>query len=819
LPDWRNNPDAQMPMMQLQAGVAASQDQAMPAVPSAPGGQQNAEPGVNVWNYLWIIRKRFWVVVLMVLLSGVMAAIYLWVRKPVYVASAQVLVQPQNMSQWASTMIQPWQQPSWRQYSQQTHIQILKGRVVMEKVVRKLKLIDRFAGRLGPEQRKMVSEGLEDVIPVGLLENMDDRQGEESVIQDVAEKLSAAIVVTPVKDSFVLIVSCGAGDAQLAADIVNEVVQGYSEYDVELRQQGIQQVLEWLRKQKEVYETKMADTRKKLIQAHAQLDIEAIVTDTGGGGGESGELSPERSVSVLAERMITLNREVVAMEMATKRKRDIMETLQKWVASKESILTLPPSLGGATDQLEQIVAQIQLMEAKRTAEMNQYGPKHPDVVAMSNNIAAMEEEARKELEIAFLKAKADYEMSSRQLRGLSDMLQQEKTRARNLAQARLDVDMISREADSDQKLFETLLSSLKQTDLVGDLQNSNIKILALALVPNRPKQEGIFRVIGFLMFLGMGLGVGLAFLLDAIDNSVRDMDDVERYIGLPVIGFVGNIRESLPTGTPPDQERVPMLADPSSHSMSGEYLRSIRTNVVFSAAGEKKVLLMTSSLPGEGKSTLVSNLAVMLAYAGKKVVLIDADMRRPILHRIFDMDKEPGLSNVLVGAATIDEVLKDSTVPGLEVVGAGPIPPNQAELLQSDAMNELIEILRDRYDFVLFDTPPVCSVTDSVVLSLKVDGTLLVVRAGKTSRYALRTAARCLRTVNAPIMGVLMNGFSLEPSAYYYGKYGGYAYGYGYYYYHYYYRNRDDKKTGGSKGDKSGKPTEPQEPQNTQEKA
>jgi len=334
-----------------------------------------------------------------------------------------------------------------------------------------------------------------------------------------------------------------------------------------------------------------------------------------------------------------------------------------------------------------------------------------------------------------------------------------------------------------------MTKKLEETRINEAGQSGNVRILDKAIAPSFPvtPNKKLNLMLGLL--IGLGLGIGLTFLVEYFDNTVKSVEDVER-LGFNLMGAIPKIEqdklqkkieskwESLEFNEGREIEsRLVTHFDPKSPI--SEAYRTLRTNLQFTKIADSlKTILVTSSGPKEGKSTTVANLAITLAQLGSKVLLVDTDLRRPVIHSIFGMEKDNGLTNYMMDSVPYNQVVKKSFLENLNIITCGVLPPNPSELLGSFKMEELITKLKSNYDIILFDSPPVIAVTDAAVLSTKVDSTFLVISSGKTNRDAIIRAKSLLENVNTHIVGALLNNVNVE------GTYGSSYY---YYYYHYYY--------------------------------
>src|SRR5258706_14057127 len=330
---------------------------------------------------------------------------------------------------------------------------------------------------------------------------------------------------------------------------------------------------------------------------------------------------------------------------------------------------------------------------------------------------------------------------------------------------------------------------MKEAGINAGLRSNSFRIVDSARVPTAPSEPNIPRNLSFAFALALTTGVGLAFLLESLDNTVRTTEQAQNISQLPSLGLIpmGSRAEatkgSRRLAIAPSREAVELITQVKPQSQMAEAYRALRTSLLLtSLGGPPKVILITSALPQEGKTTTSINTAIVLAQKGTRVLLIDADLRRPSIHKTLGMGPKTGLSNVLTGNATLQQaVVRSSILPTLLVLTAGTPPPNPAELLASSNMRDILAELREQYDHIIVDTPPTLSVTDAVVMSTRADAVVLVIRSGQTTKQALRRARDLLMQVNARVAGVLLNAVDLtSPDYYYYYEYQG-KYGHRYY--------------------------------------
>jgi capsular exopolysaccharide synthesis family protein len=339
--------------------------------------------------------------------------------------------------------------------------------------------------------------------------------------------------------------------------------------------------------------------------------------------------------------------------------------------------------------------------------------------------------------------------------------------------------------DANRTLYEGLLQKLKEAGVAAGLRSSNVRIVDSARVPTSPAVPNITRNLAMSLLGGLLAGIILALLLEALDNTVRTSEEAQQITSLPSLGFIPH--SNLLDGSSYSQSIRGALSRTSTSNTSvlvaqmcprseiAESFRSLRTSILLSSAAKRtRVIMFTSSLPQEGKTTTCVNIATVLAQRGGKVLLVDADLRRPGIHRAFGLPNSVGLSNVLAGLDSFENVVQSYPLqPNLFILPTGPIPPQPAELLGSEQMQELLRKFSLSYDQVILDTPPVNLVTDAAVLSPLMDAVFLVVRSGKTLKHALRHAQKQLQQIKAPLTGIVVNDTQLNSIDYHYRYYHG----------------------------------------------
>jgi capsular exopolysaccharide synthesis family protein len=418
----------------------------------------------------------------------------------------------------------------------------------------------------------------------------------------------------------------------------------------------------------------------------------------------------------------------------------------------------------ANEYIQKLKADLADLQRQQAQLAQRYDVRHPEMIKARGAIESADAKLKGELAKVVDSVKNEYQAALSQEQSLQQALNSQKTEALSQNRKGIEYGVLLREVDSNKQIYESLMQKTKETGISSDLRASNIRIVDPAEVPRGPISPNIQRDVMVSFATSVVLAVGLAFLFERFDNRIRTPQEMKAHVGIPFLGLV-------PTTAKQKGSPNPLVSNGAPASFI-EALKTVRTNVLFSSAEDGlRTLVVTSAGPGEGKSIIAANLAVSLAQAGQRVLLVDADMRRPRVHEIFDIAQEPGLSNVLTAHVKIAETIHKTGTPGLWVLSSGHIPPNPAELLGSRRFLDLIASLEDHFDWMIIDTPPVLAVTDSTIAANEATGVLFVVGADKTTRHAARAAIEQLDAAKGHLVGAVLNNAPIDRHPYYYQGY------------------------------------------------
>jgi succinoglycan biosynthesis transport protein ExoP len=534
-------------------------------------------------------------------------------------------------------------------------------------------------------------------------------------------------------------------DPVFATTVVNELARQYIQQSLELRFNASKDASEWLGEQ-------LADQRKK-VEA-SELALQRFRED-------NDAVSLDDRQNIVVQKLVDLNGAVTTAKNERITKEAAYNRLRAIAADRGAIDTFPAILSNAyVQQLKSELAELQHKEAELSETL---GDRHPDLVKARSAVAAAQTKLNTEIDNVVESVHNEYLTALAREQDLVAALNAQKEEA--LAQNRKAIayGALQRDAASNRQIFETLLQRTKETGLSGELRATNIRIVDAAEVPRSPAGPNTRTDLLLAILVGAVLAIGVAFGLEYLDNRIKSADEITGYLRLPCLGLVPAAAEKGALRTAP-------LINNGVRPHFSEAFRTIRTNVLFSSVSDgSRTIVVTSTGPGEGKTVVSSNLALALSQANQRVLLIDADMRRPQVHAYFSHPQEPGLSNFIVGNSEADDAIRPSGIPGLWLLPSGLVPPNPAELLGTARFRDFLGTLKDRFDWIIIDSPPVMAVTDACVLAHSAHGVLFVVGAEMTSRKAARGALKQLALAQAGLMGAILNRVDADHQGHYYG--------------------------------------------------
>jgi len=486
-------------------------------------------------------------------------------------------------------------------------------------------------------------------------------------------------------------------------------------------------------------------------------------------------LTADASGNLEAARLATLSGQLLQAENERKLVQAQLESARK----EQDPFSIPDV--NASARVDKLRDRISALKEKRDALLTVYTSEWPDVKKIDAQLKGLEAELAKAPPEILTSIQRRYEAAVSRENLLRRSYDQQKGTTTQQTRDQIDLIALTRGLETDQQYLNTLLQRQRELQVASGDRSNDVNIATYSRLPKEPIGPQRLRNIFIAFLLSLCAGIGLAFLLDFLDDTVKTVDDIDRYLHLPALALIpagrdrgrliGSIGKPAPSGPPSDATALAMIRD--ARSPIAESYRHLRTSLLLSSAGQPpKTILVTSSQPSEGKTTTTINTAFMLAQTGVEVLVVDCDLRRPRLHAHFDAPNNKGLTNWLSGETDIDSLTQTlPNQPNLKFLTSGPVPPNPAELLGSDEMRRLLGILGERFTHIVIDSPPAISFTDASILSTMVDGVVLVVHSGRSSRAVVRRAKQQLLDVGAHIFGVVLNNVKLETQDYYYSGY------------------------------------------------
>jgi len=544
---------------------------------------------------------------------------------------------------------------------------------------------------------------------------------------------------------------------ELARNIVNKIIQIYKDRNREERAEEASQALMFIENQLKV-------TKKALGASETDLNKYKEI---------NGVMLLDAEATGLIENLAKFEVELSQVRLQL----HLYQQLYSTILANSGTINLP-NFSKENTVLANLVLELVTLESERKNLLADFTEKHPQIIAISQKIIKVRNSIKDII-------KSTVSQYNQREASLLEIIEKYNNKIKELPEKERELAELKRNATVAAETYTFLLQKLEEARIAKASTISNVRIIDKAVVPLIPISPNIRLNLLLGLLAGILLSIGVSFFLEFIDDSLKTVDEVERSIHHPIYGIIPRIPETNLNADGTRSVSANLVTHYSPKSPISEAFRTLRTNIHFADPDQKlRTLLVTSAGPSEGKSTIVSNLAITIANSGRKTLIVDCDLRKPNLHNIFDIDRDPGLTSALSGAMTWQEVIKHSKTENLDIITSGPIPPNPTEIIDSQTMKSHLEIFKKEYNIVLFDSPPIVAVTDAAILSSYTNGVLLVVELGRSRSTSVNRGIDLLEKVSANLLGLVTNNIS-----------SGYRYDYGYYYY-YYYSSDGEKKRG-----------------------
>ena len=747
------------------------------------------EETASILDYWRVLRKRRWTVIAFLALIVVTVMIGTLKQRPVYRATAVLQIDrdaPNVLSfQEFVAEVAPYDDSYL-----ETAFQVLQSRTLARRVIEKLGLdqspefAEVIAGKPSWVKQLWQESGLDSFTSAAEDPGLDPKDS------DMIEAFQDRLTVTPVRNSALVEVGFESYEPELAARTINALAANFIDQNLESKWDATQKASDWLSQQLVGLKARL-ETSEEELQRYAK---------------NNSILFLDERQSMASEKLRQLQEE------ATRAEADLIQKESLYNQVRGGDLSSVPGI--LEHKLYQDLS-VRLADLRREYSelLATFTPEYPRVKRLKSQVDELENAVQRERGSFAKRVEDDYRAAVNRKRLLDEAVTQQTQEFNLMGEKSIQYNILRRESETNKQLYDGLLQRMKEASLSAGLTASNIRVVDQADVPVEPASPRPLINLMLALMLGLGMGVGMAFIQEYLDNTLKTPEDVQRFLNLPALGVIPaatangkgklpygygygygsgaqkSLQEASSTDNGGKAHHSELVAAQGNTPLSEAY-RSLRTSVLLSTSGRPpRIILVTSGHPGEGKTTTVVNLSTALTQLGSRVLTVDSDMRRPRVGSLLKLPSSPaGLSTLLTGQFTLDEVVMETQIPNLFAIPCGPIPPNPSELLASESMQRFIEEASQKFDYVVLDSPPVLHVTDARILAPQVEVVVLVAHGGVTPHEAVKHARDHLRQANANLIGLVLNNvdFSSVGYDYYYRYnrkgygYGGYGYGSGY---------------------------------------
>jgi capsular exopolysaccharide synthesis family protein len=716
-------------------------------------------------SYWRILQKRIWTVAAIVVLSFTVVLIFTVKEIPVYRASGTLEIEQENPNIISVQSLFQLQNVSddylWTQYK------ILESDKLARQVIDSLHL-DQVA-EFNPPKQSWFSRSTVNAAPRVAPVEVPDANREQAVLRSFRSRLA----IEPVRRSRLVQLTFDSQNPKLASEVVASMADNYIQDNLQKHWDATQKASEWLTQQLDGLKIKLEKSEDEL-QQYAQANNLLFLQDDRG--------QPE---NIIDERLRKLQDELTQAQADRYEKESLFHLVQAGDFG---------ALPGVFDNsmMQDLTVKLADLEGQKAELSPNFNASYPKMKEIQSQIDRTQEFLKAQRDQAAHHIEDEYLASVKRESLVKQAFDEQQTQSNTIANKSVEYNILKREVETSKQLYEGLLQRLKEAGVSAGLKASNIRVVDPPVPPTVPVRPRVFLNVSMSLVVGLFFGIALAFVQERMDNTLKNSAEIEQFLGIPALAMIPS-RQSLHHGknryvkalpnpslvidaggeTAPIQKRVRndaaafdvvFMQEPAL----SEAFRGLRTSVLLSTATRPpRSLAFVSSGPSEGKTTVCCSLAMSLSQLGKRVLVIDGDLRRPCVRNFFHLEDSAGLVNYLTGNDDWRSLLQPAGHPGLDCLVCGPVPPNPSELLSSERMQALITQAMGEYDFVLLDSPPLLDIADGRILITQVEGAILVVRAGETPREMMQRAAMQVSDVGAKLIGVVLNGVDLRHNQYY----------------------------------------------------
>ena len=722
--------------------------------------ENDAPDLLQAWRTIW---RRKWSILALVLIVTMVAALGTFAITPTYRAGSTLLIEQKKANVVSIEQVYGLE-GAGNEYLQ-TQFELLRSRGLAERVVKKLNLTTHPA--FDPRQQpaplidiKGLLSGFDigQAIPVTLPEDLEEDSVdpvEAKILDEVTKDFMKRVSIAPLGKSQLVKVQVDMDDPRLAAKAANALADGFIESQLEASMEMSMSATNWMNSRLQELRVKLKEAEGKLQAYREQenlVDVDGVSTINAA------------ELSATSDRMIDARRQRAEAESQYR------QVQANRGGGWQKLATLPAVLG------DPLIQQFKAEEARARAKVDElskrYGKRHPAIEAARSDLNAASASLRTQVEQIVAGIERNYQLAQANENSLSASVEANKAQIQKISRKEFQVRELAREVEANRSLYDTFMTRLKETTATSDMDSASARVVDRATPPTIPISPQRSLIVSFAGVLALMAGIGLCLVLEMLNNTFKSIEDVESKLNLPVLGILPLIKGR-------QRGEIAQLFTSDQDKAFSEAIRTIRTSLVLSDMHQRhRTLVVTSSLPGEGKSSVAANLAYAFGQM-EKVLLIDADLRRPTLAKNFKFPVgSPGLANLIAGTARIEDCIRN--VEGIDMLCAGLVPPNPLELLSSEHFTKLIEFFKSRYDRVIIDSPPIQAVSDASVLAIHADAQIYVIKSEATAIPLVKRGVGQLLQSNSPLTGVVLNQVDVHKAQKQGYNYGGYYDYYGY---------------------------------------
>lgn len=688
--------------------------------------EDSQDRNIHFLDYWRVIRSRKEIILAVTLLVVITATVFTYTRPKIYQSTVRIEVRQDSLD---LPVFQREVVPSYNPFFMRTQYEIIRSRDILQQVIQALNLNQVW----GEEY---------------------SRDGEALPVETTLRLLKRQIRVNPYRDTTLIDIEVYDRIPEYSARIANAVAVAYRDRRLKSKSDELRRALQVLQTELDKQMELVSKAEEHLESVRREFDISTLGT-TGQGGILVDSIRLQKLVADRIEAEVDYQVRKARLDGVLQLSDEELVEANPWITRDNTLSSLKQSLINSKVQLRVV--------------MEEKGPAHPEV----RQLAAGVDELQKSMDSAILGLKQglqiDYQVAEQKFKQLDEILKEVRQQdIEDKGERLLPFEKANREVEMQRQVMNALRARLAQEGIEIEIPRTPVDIIEMAMPPDvdDPYSPNYLFNIAISICIGLGLGLGMAYFIEYLDTSVKTVDDVEQYLGLPVIGII--------------PQKVRPLSQEGPDSPHGEAYRLLRTNIQFNNKGVGGgAFAVVSGGVGEGKSTTLFNLAYVCAQLGDKVLVVDSDLRRPVQHTFLDMSNRFGLTNVLMRDVALEETIKTTNIPNLHFLPSGQLPRAGLGLLDSQRMRDLVKNLKTRYDYVFFDAPPLMGVSDASILASEVDGVLLVVQYRKYPRTMSARAKRVVENVGGKILGVVLNNINIMRDDYYYYYHTHYTHYYG----------------------------------------